>query len=77
MKSLSKFIALIFFVLLTFSSYSQAPPPPPPPNHGDLGNQNGGNAPIDGGLFILLGLATAYGGRKVYNKIKGQDKLEE
>lgn len=72
MKSISsKFIALIFLVLLTLSMYSQVPPPPPPPSgHGANGNQSGGNAPIGGGLFILLGLATAYGGRTLHKILK-------
>jgi len=30
----------------------------------------GGAAPIGGGLFILLGLGAAYGGKKVYNLAK-------
>ena len=30
----------------------------------------GGGAPIGGGLFILLGLGAAYGGKKVYNFVK-------
>ena len=42
-------------------------PPPPPPNHGESGNVPGGNAPVGGGLFILLGLVAAYGGKKVYD----------
>ncbi len=50
-------------------------PPPPPPGHGSTGNQTGGNAPIGGGLFILLGLGAVYGGKKVYNKRK--EILEE
>jgi len=50
-------------------------PPPPPPNHGTSGNQPGGNTPIGGGLFILLGLGATYGGKKLYNM--SQDKLNE
>jgi len=50
-------------------------PPPPPPDHGESGNQPGGNAPIGGGLFILLGLGAAYGGKKLYDMKK--EKIEE
>lgn len=50
-------------------------PPPPPPDHGESGNQPGGNAPIGGGLFILLGLGVAYGGKKLYDLRK--EKIEE
>ena len=42
----------------------------PPSNHGLAGNQAGGGAPIGGGLFILLGLGAAYGGKKLYDKRK-------
>ena len=47
--------------------------PPPPASHGATGDQaaNGGGAPIGGGLFILLGLGAAYGGKKLYDHRKG------
>jgi len=47
----------------------------PPADHGAPGNQSGGGAPIGGGLFILLGLGAAYGGKKVYDMKK--QSLEE
>jgi len=64
-------LALLVVIGLTFSldSVAQAPPPPPP-GHGSTGNQTGGNAPIGGGLFILLGLGAAYGGKKLYQSNK-------
>ena len=37
----------------------------------------GGGAPIGGGTFILMGLAAAYGSRKVYKLYKdNQEELE-
>jgi len=51
--------------------------PPPPPEHGGSGNTPGGNAPIGGGLGILLVLGAAFGGRKIYYTIKNQEELEE
>jgi len=55
--------------------YAQGPPPPPG-DHGSSGNNApGGNAPIGGGLFILLGLGAAYGTKKWYNHRK--EVLEE
>lgn len=53
-------------------------PPPPPSDHNLTGNQaadTGGGAPIEGGLFILLGLGAAYGGKKIYDMCK--ESLEE
>ncbi len=67
------------FICLSNSSYSQGPPPPPGGASGTGAGGGGSNeangAPIGGGLFILLGLAAAYGGKKVYDIRK--EKLEE
>ena len=46
-------------------------PPPVPPSNATNGGTNGfvggtGGAPIGNGTFILLTLAVAYAGRKVY-----------
>ncbi len=80
MKNTKKYILRTFAILLlvgaSITVFSQ---PPPPPNGGTGGDNNdtnklGGSAPIGGGLFILLGLGAAYGGRKVY---KLRNKLEE
>ncbi len=71
-------ITLLVLLALTISStnlLAQGPPPPPPGSgHGQSGNQTGGNAPVGGGLFILLGLGAAYGGQKIYEVLKEEDK---
>ena len=76
MKTLTKIllIAIITFATISSEVFAQLPPPPPP-GHGSTGNQTGGNAPIGGGLFILIGLGAAYGGKKLYDRSK--DNLEE
>jgi uncharacterized membrane protein len=74
MKNIISVILIVFAVSFGINSYAQAPPPPPP-DHGSTGNQNGGNAPIGGGLAILLGLGAVYGGKKLYDKRK--ESLEE
>ncbi len=67
--NLIKIIAGLFvIILLNFQPleiFAQGPPPPPN-EHGTSGNKNSGNAPIGGGLLMLLGLGTAYGLRKAY-----------
>ena len=76
MKKLNK-ILLIVLITLTFTSvdiFAQGPGPPPPPVHDATGNQEGGRAPIGGGLFILLGLGTAYGGFRGYKFYKKKKK---
>ncbi len=69
-------ITMLVIIGLTFTIDSIAQDaPPPPPNHGESGNQPGGNAPIGSGIAILIGLGAAYGGRKIYQMRK--DNLEE
>ena len=73
MKNITK-LTLILTLFLGWGLIVNAQPPPP--HHQQTTNQpvssNGGNAPIGGGLAILLGLGAAWSGRKVYlaNKIK-------
>ncbi|MFP4468894.1 MAG: hypothetical protein ACLFN2_07995 [Bacteroidales bacterium] len=55
-----------FMICTSVNVYSQAGPPPPP-GHGEEENQPAG---IGGGLLILLGIAGAYGGKKVYDARK-------
>ncbi len=65
----------LIFTLFTAIGFSQGPPPPPTgAGHGQTGNQNGGSAPIGGGLFILLGLGALYGGKKTYRLFKEKEE---
>ena len=75
MKSIIKILVIVMLTLSTSQFFAQ----PPNPNSGNDpsgGNNtvNGGGAPIGSGLFILLGLGAAYGGRKTYKFY--QDKKE-
>ncbi len=74
MKKILTIILLIAASATTSNLFAQVPPPPPP-GHGSTGNQTGGNAPIGSGLFILMGLGAAYGGKKIYDSSK--ENLEE
>jgi hypothetical protein len=66
-KQITSLLFTIVLTVFTVNGFCQAPPPPPTgAGHGATGNQNGGSAPIGGGLFILLGLGAAYGGKKLY-----------
>ncbi|MFZ4545991.1 MAG: hypothetical protein ACOYN4_01070 [Bacteroidales bacterium] len=68
-RDTTKVILLLAFLILGASISAQTPPPPPPPNqgHGSTGNKAPGDgAPIGNGTFILMALAAAYAGRKVY-----------
>jgi len=79
MKKLINNLLKIFVIVLmvSFTYSAEAQPPSNPPDAGDLSSSNsqGGRAPIGGGLFILLGLGAAYGGRKLYQIRK--ENLEE
>ncbi len=72
MKKISIIFTLALALSFSISSFAQ---PEPPSGHGSGSNQNGGNAPIGGGLTILLGLGAAYGGKKLYDSRK--ESLEE
>ena len=70
MKNIAKRakVTLILTLFLGWGLVTMAQGPPPPPSmHGKLSNSaTGGNAPIGGGIAILLSLGAAWGGRKVY-----------
>jgi len=68
MKKYIILFALIFSLLFWSNQiYAQSNPPA---DHGATVNQSGGGAPIGGGLFVLLGLGVAYGGKKLYENRK-------
>ena len=80
-QNLLKVLIIVMFVSMAYTAEAQGPggypPPPPGGNTGNTNNQGnsiGGNAPVGGGLFILLGLGAAYGGRKVYKLAKEEEK---
>ena len=65
------FLFSLLFSLLFWSNESFSQTAPPPNSHGQTTDQAaGGGAPIGGGLFILLGLGAAYGGKKWYDHKK-------
>jgi hypothetical protein len=68
MKKLYSLILITVFLMLSLGGISQPPPPPSNPSTTPAGNAPVGqaNAPIGNGTLILLLLAAAYGGRKVY-----------
>ena len=75
-KNILFILSIVIITLIPFSAISQSSPPPPPSAHGESGNQSaGGGAPIGSGLFILLGLGAAHGGKKLYDMKK--EELEE
>ena len=71
---LRTFIVISFLAALPLVSTAQVMAPSDP-GSAPQGQPIGGGAPVGGGLFILLGLGAAYGGKKVYNLNK--KKLDE
>jgi hypothetical protein len=72
----------LLVVLLAFAGASAAQGPPQPPGivHGIGGDQPaGGSAPVGGGVWLLLSLASAYGlgsGLIIYKKNKSKHLKE-
>lgn len=73
MKTLKK--TILALVIIAFCagytnpvSAQGTPPPPPSGGHGVTGNQPpaGGNAPIAGGIYLLLSLGAVYGFTKTW-----------
>jgi hypothetical protein len=78
-KIIVQVVLVIGLSLSSMALLAQGAPPPPPGGHGSSQNEpanEGGGAPIGGGLGILMALGAAYGGRKIY-KAWQQNKLEE
>ena len=75
-KIISIFSTLIITLFLTVSTVYASDPPLPP---GESGTGNsipiGGNAPVSGGLFILVALAAGYGGIKLIGQ--GEKRIQE
>lgn len=74
-KILKKFFTLLLILIIMFVTNVNAQVPDPPSNHGYNGNPKPGasSAPIGSGLFILLGLGAAYGGKKIYDARKNNN----
>jgi len=71
-RILISFITLVLLLNINLIGIAQPPPPPPGGEHGQGSNSppgSGAGAPIGDGMFILLGLAGLYGGKKVYDLI--------
>ena len=68
---MKKLLILIIMLTIAAATLNAQGPPPVPPSLANNGGTNGfvggtGGAPIGNGTFILLTLAAAYAGRKVY-----------
>ena len=61
-------LLLTGFLSLTLSIGLVAQDPPDPPEEHGSGEDEepGGDAPLGAGVYVLLALGAAYGGRKVY-----------
>ena len=69
---------LLFSLLLIVGQVLIAQPPNPPGDPSSDGNQVvGGNAPIGGGLELLLLMGLAYGSKKTYKIWKTKEELED
>jgi len=77
MKKILSIIAVLMFFLSFSLSAQMLGPSDPGGSPGVDDDPIGGGAPIGGGSFILMGLAAAYGGKKVYDLRKEREELED
>jgi len=67
MKTIKLIVTGIFLMFLSFGLFAQSSDPPDPPgSHGSDQDQPGGQAPLSGGMILLLGLGAVYGIKRVY-----------
>jgi hypothetical protein len=64
---MKKILAITAVLMISGFSLCAQAPPPPPENAGSGGGPVGGSAPIGSGIFLLIALASAYGGKKVFD----------
>ncbi len=78
MKTKKIFAMLVLGLLISGSGLFAQGPPPPPVDPEVGGGPVGGPAPIGAGLGIMLTLAAAYGGAKVYRYFQSEkEELED
>ena len=66
-KIIVKLLPLSVFLIMLLFSTSLFADNPPDPGGGPTGDPVGGGSPIGGGLFMLITMAIAYGGKKFYD----------
>ncbi len=74
-KIISILTVLIISIFISTPVLFADLPTDPPGGQGGGDQPIGGGAPIGGGSLILLGMAVAYGGRKLY--ILNKEELED
>jgi len=71
----SRYIFIILFQIIATVSFAQQTSPGDPGGDPSGDDPIGGGAPIGGGTIILMGLAAAYGAKKLYHLNK--EEIEE
>lgn len=72
MKKVKLILTGLFILFLSAGIMAQTDPPDPPGEHGGDADVPG-RAPIGSGIFILLSLGAAYGGKKVFDFRKSEE----
>lgn len=80
-KIINNILKTFAILLLVGTTYLASAQPPPPPGGGGgesnrgQANKLGGGAPISGGIYFLLALGLAYGGKKFYDLRKQGEEV--
>lgn len=75
MKKIISILTVLIITIFLLTPVLHATNPGDPPGEPGGSTPIGGGAPIGGGSLILVGLAVAYGGRKLY--MMNKEDLEE
>ena len=69
--------SLILLGCMAFAqiSFAQAPPPPPAEKGSGTNKAPGGNAPVDGGVYIVLAIAAGFGAWKFGMKLRNHNRV--
>lgn len=70
--SISIHIVVMIIIIVLFPSMADAQPPIP-----GGGSGNVSDAPVDGGLSLLIAAGVGYGAKKIREKRKNQDRTEK
>jgi hypothetical protein len=69
-KSLTLSLILLISIAFAQTGLAQGADPPPPPSENGTNGDEGGGAPVDGGIAVVLALVAGYGSWKLFKVVQ-------